>query len=185
MSDSAATLAAVSADMLIFVDDVSPRLRGWAFDRANPGQPARLRFRIDGRVVWEGTCNDPRPDVKDAGYPTELVGFSFEPVDAVAGGMLTIETLGGAPLVMMDGREARSETLVPAVQHIAEERVQREPPHVAHAGTAPGTVRHAVSAKAFPGLTPRATVPSVRQESPRLGFLFGLFRRRRSGAGTV
>ncbi len=207
MSESAASSAPIPTDYVIFVDEVSPRLRGWAFDQANPTQPARLRFRIGGRVVWEGTCDGSRPDVKGAGYPTELVGFSFKPEAATAGGMLTIETLGGAPLVMMVGTEARYETLVPAAQCATKEPVRAELSHLAHAD-APGTVRNAIGAAASPEPTPHAAAPSARQESaarqaqspwceplddgqepePRRsgraagrGFLFGLFRHRQVG----
>jgi hypothetical protein len=76
-------------------------------EAANPDTPLRLRFLLDGRPVWEGTCDGIRRDVRESGHPAERVGYDFAPsVDATTGSVLTIEDGGGRRLRFMYGGHA-------------------------------------------------------------------------------
>lgn len=55
------------------------RIAGWAVDEAEPHLRVEVQLYIDGRFVANGTANESRPDVKDAGHALdEWHGFSFE-----------------------------------------------------------------------------------------------------------
>jgi hypothetical protein len=56
------------------------KVQGWAMDVRNPSTPIFLRFLVDGALVWEGLCDQPRPDVLSKDHPTIYVGFDFNPL---------------------------------------------------------------------------------------------------------
>lgn len=50
---------------------------GWAVDTGSPDTPTFLKFLVDGAVVYEGRCDQARPDVLASGFKAERVGFFF------------------------------------------------------------------------------------------------------------
>jgi hypothetical protein len=103
---------------LLLIDEATTgQVRGWVLDPRSPREPMRLRFLLDGMPVWEGVCDQSRPDVRDSGQPTDRVGFSFDPSrSAVHGGrqVLTVQTSSGTPLLMsVVGQAHREITLAP------------------------------------------------------------------------
>lgn len=62
---------------------------GWAADFDTPSGPrARVRVRVDGKVVAETTADEFRQDVIDAGYPTDgYVGWSVDLFGRLAPGV--------------------------------------------------------------------------------------------------
>src|SRR5262249_54354529 len=51
---------------------------GWAIDRDDPGRVLHMDIIINGEKIGEAVCSNRRPDVKNAGYPTEIVGYKFK-----------------------------------------------------------------------------------------------------------
>lgn len=104
---------------LLLIDEASTvRIRGWALDREPPHGPLFLRFLVDGLLVWEGLCDQSRPDVRNAGHPTDRVGFNFplpSASSAIGNHVLTVQTASGASMRMLVDGQARGElTLAPA-----------------------------------------------------------------------
>jgi len=89
----------------LIIDECSAaRVRGWAMDIAAPLQPISLRFLLDGTVAHEAVCDQPRPDVRKAGQPTDRVGFDFVPPPRLSScrtpQLLTVEDDTGMALRM-------------------------------------------------------------------------------------
>ena len=111
-------LASAERQPLVLIDEATVmRIRGWALDPRNPIEPMRLRFLLDGIPVWEGRCDQSRPDVKKNGQLTDRVGFSVE-VDRGALGtgpkVLSITDAFGTALKMfVAGQNCWSISLAP------------------------------------------------------------------------
>ena len=102
----------------LFVDALTPsRVRGWAHNPARPTEPMRLSFQIDGTVVWEGSCDQARPDVLAAGYPIGNVGFDFAlPTLDSSTHQMTIHNDGGEPLAISHNTHSMSRITLPQAQ---------------------------------------------------------------------
>ncbi len=67
-------------------------LKGWAFDKANPGEHVRLTVFIDGEAISDALCDVVRGDLTAAGLPRADCGFEW-PVPA--------QFLDGQPHILM------------------------------------------------------------------------------------
>ena len=114
----AAPAAAPPPTLLIVDEATTARIRGWSLDPQAPDQPVFLRFLVDGSTVWEGACEQSRPDVQAGGHPTDRVGFDFAVPQAALGvgpGRLTVEQRPGVPMqIAIGGASCRQVELAPA-----------------------------------------------------------------------
>ena len=105
---------------LVLIDEATTtRVRGWALDPRHPTEPMHLRFLLNGVPVWEGRCDQSRPDVKENGQVTDRVGFSFEieRAPSAAPGLLSITDGLGLPLnLFVAGQNCQSIPLAPAAE---------------------------------------------------------------------
>ena len=111
-------LASAERQPLVLIDEATvAKIRGWALDPGNPAEPMRLRFLLDGIPLWEGPCDQSRPDVKKNGQLTDRVGFSFEVDRGALGstpGILSItDALGTALNIFVAGQNCPSIPLAP------------------------------------------------------------------------
>lgn len=61
------------------LDAVTPDCAtGWAINLDNHSEAVELELHVNGEVALTSICNLPRPDVRDAGFPTAICGFRFE-----------------------------------------------------------------------------------------------------------
>jgi hypothetical protein len=51
--------------------------RGWAFDPDHPDRPLQITALIDGEAIGHVECTGRRPDLLQAGHPTETAGYSI------------------------------------------------------------------------------------------------------------
>jgi hypothetical protein len=151
---------------LIVIDEASTaRVRGWAMNPEAPEKPLFLRFLVDGASVWEGVCDELRPDVRQGGHRTDRVGFDFKPPpDALAAGrpVLTIEDRDGIRLRMSVGGHVRHESVLTAIA----ERTEPGGPVYSHIdsfrnGRVQGWVLRTVLTPEGPRLLGRCTVALV------------------------
>lgn len=96
------------SSMTVMVDEATnARVRGWAWDKSSPEQSVFLNFRVNERIIWSGICDQPRPDVRESGVPTEAVGFNFLLPDGV---------LAGSTLMVDDAVGARQRLIVSSIE---------------------------------------------------------------------
>ena len=61
-------------------------VEGWVVDASRPASRVEVQLYLDGRFAASGYAEQPRPDVRDAGWaPDELHGFRF-PVNVTEAG---------------------------------------------------------------------------------------------------
>lgn len=108
---SLADAEAVVPEVTVMVDEATAtRVRGWAWNAAAPQEATFLTFRVNGDIMWSGICDQPRPDVRGSGIPTEAVGFNFALESGSArGAVLTAEDASGRRLRMTTGSLSRDE----------------------------------------------------------------------------
>ena len=51
--------------------------RGWAFDPDHPDRPLQITAIVDGEAIGHVECTGHRPDLLQAGHPTETAGYSI------------------------------------------------------------------------------------------------------------
>ena len=119
--------ASVPPPIVLIVDEATTaRVRGWSLNPGAPDEPVFLRFLVDGMAVWEGACQQARPDVLAGGHPTDRVGFDFPvPQAALHRGphRLTVEDrLIGPMHIAIDGASRPDVELTSAPLQAAAER---------------------------------------------------------------
>jgi hypothetical protein len=154
----------------LVIDEASTaRVRGWAMDQFAPDEPMFLRFLLDGALVWEGACDQERPDVRVGGHPTDRVGFDFMPTRGAAAGeyrILTIEDRNGAQVRASMGGRARYEiTLASAVERLEPRGEVYSHVDSFKSGRVQGWVLRTVSTPEGPRLLGCCTVVLVHSET--------------------
>lgn len=59
------------------IDSWSPSVKGWVINRDSPNEPVEITLVVDAKIVARVFASDPRPDVQEAGLPTNFCGFSI------------------------------------------------------------------------------------------------------------
>ena len=74
-------------------------ISGWAFNRARPGKPLRLAFRLDGTELGSAICALEREDVRRTGmHPTGRCGFEYRFPDRLdLSGKAALRVVTGLP----------------------------------------------------------------------------------------
>ena len=101
-------------DQVICMVDVVSRtcVAGWAVYRRDGGRRVELKVLIDGEDDGSILCDQPRPDVAQAGFGNARAGWRYCPPPTAAGGpprrMELVEAGGLAVELVVDGRAAES-----------------------------------------------------------------------------
>ena len=93
-----------SSSLALVVDNATTtRVRGWAVDLDRPERQIHLRFLVDDALIWEGTCDGLRLDVRKDGHGTGYAGFDFAitELETAPPHMLRIEDIFGHRLTFM------------------------------------------------------------------------------------
>ena len=89
-----------------YCEVLSPtKVEGWAYDRANPGEPVVMRVLLDGNFISLVTCNLVRHAFTEDGYDARKIGFCFDvPADLRDGGdhVIEFQNGGGEPISLRD-----------------------------------------------------------------------------------
>jgi hypothetical protein len=79
-SPTTAPVDTIDAKAIGYVDQCNAsEIAGWAYYSGRSDTPMTLNFYFDGNLLGSTAADLPRPDVKRAGYQTDVCGFVFKP----------------------------------------------------------------------------------------------------------